>query len=136
MKQASPAVLGRALHGLKILVVDDDPDTCEILDAILTAHGAVTTTASDARTASMMTDAAPCDVVISDIAMPGEDGVALVGRLRRRHPDLSVIALSALSDQVAGRLALEGGFDAYLSKPTDANELIATIVRTRRLSRG
>lgn len=119
----------RALHGVRVLVVDDDPDTREILGAILEAFGADTTFASDVKTAAEVAGAARFDVVISDLAMPGEDGVSLVRRLRPRYPDLPFIALSAFSMEAAGKRALEGGFEAYLSKPTDVNELVATVAR-------
>lgn len=130
MAVASRAVR-RALHGVKVLVVDDDPDTREILGALLQAYGAEATFAVDAQTAAAMAGAAQLDVVISDIAMPGEDGISLVRRLRPRFPDLRFIALSAFSVEFAEKRALEGGFDAYLPKPTDVNELVATIARAR-----
>jgi CheY-like chemotaxis protein len=71
--------------------------------------------------------------VLSDIAMPGEDGYALIGRLRRRMPeeggDLPAVALTAYARDDDRARALAAGFDAHLAKPIDPPKLVACIVQ-------
>jgi PAS domain S-box-containing protein len=122
----------KSLSGLKILIVDDDPDTLEILSEILAGHGAEVAVASSAHDAmAEIAESAP-DVLVSDIAMPGEDGLSLVRRLSqyaasRDRPIIS-IAVTGLSAPQHQRLALEAGFEACLNKPLEPTRLIDYIV--------
>jgi PAS domain S-box-containing protein len=121
-----------SLTGLKILIVDDDPDTREILTEILGERGAVVAVASSASDAMAEIAEAVPDVVVSDIAMPGEDGLSLVRRLNQhaaiRDHRIVTIALTGLSAPEHQRLALEAGFEACLKKPLEPARLIEYIV--------
>ncbi len=122
----------RVLRGLKILIVDDDPDTREILSEILVEHGAEVAVASSANDAmAEITESAP-DVLVSDIAMPGEDGLSLVRRLSQyaasRRQRIISIAVTGLSAPQHQRLALEAGFEACLNKPLEPARLIDYII--------
>ena len=123
----------RDLLGLQVLVVDDDDDAREITTLMLESAGArVTQASSVAHAADMLADA-EVDVVVSDIAMPGTDGTALVPILRagalatRRRPRL--LALTAFASREDRAEALRAGFDAHLAKPVDASTLIAEVAR-------
>jgi CheY-like chemotaxis protein/two-component sensor histidine kinase len=130
----------RSLNGVRIPLVDDDPDTREILSEILAAHGAEVSVASSARDAMAEIDESAPDVLVSDIAMPGEDGLSLVRRLSQyaasRDHRVIRIAVTGLSAPQHRRLALEAGFEACLNKPLEPARLVEYIVNaTSRVSR-
>jgi signal transduction histidine kinase/CheY-like chemotaxis protein/putative methionine-R-sulfoxide reductase with GAF domain len=127
---------GAALAGVDVLVVDDDPDALELLRVILTAAGASVRSARSVAEALGLVDGRVPDVVVSDVEMPGEDGYALVRRLRQRprHEGggLPVVALTGYSGLRERIRALEAGFDMHITKPADPVELTAVLVRLVR----
>ena len=114
-----------------ILVVEDDPDARELMQAVLEQRGATVLTADSVAMAIELFDAQNPDVVVSDIAMPEEDGFALVKRLRARPPENGgekpIVALSAYAAKSDRVRALTAGFTHYLHKPVDFEELVSTI---------
>lgn len=127
----------RKLIGLGILVVDDEPDAREILEEVLTLGGATVKTAADAAEAlRILSDFTP-DVIISDLAMPGEDGLSLIRKIRARAPDrvasVPAIALTAYTRTEDRVQALNAGFQLHVPKPVDPTELVATIASLRTL---
>ena len=116
------------LRGLTLLVVDDDADAVEVLSTYLTACGAHVLFARSALGGLSYVDTAPrLDAVVTDLSMPGMDGVELVGSIRR-HPFLSrrtlpVIALTGFEESYLETEA----FDAYPRKPVDLDRLCTTI---------
>jgi signal transduction histidine kinase/PAS domain-containing protein len=128
--QVPPKVLAD-LSGLRALIVEDDPASATTLCAILERSGAeVRTTHSVAAALESLREGIP-DVLISDVAMPDDDGLALIravrGRLRIGAERLPAIALTAFHD-VDLRVALLGaGFQRFMTKPVDAHTL-ATVV--------
>jgi PAS domain S-box-containing protein len=120
------------LAGVKVLVVDDDPDAREVVSLALTQCGARTAVAASAQEAVQMIAAFGPDVVISDIAMPGEDGYSLVRKLHGMASDVDpvpVVALTGVAGADARRRALGAGFQHFVPKPVEVNEL-AAVVRT------
>jgi len=115
--------------GKSILLVDDDQDIRELLDAYLTRAGfAVRTTADGAGFREALTDQA-ADLVILDVMLPDEDGFSLC-RWVRQHPrqaHLPIIMLTASSDEADRVIGLELGADDYLGKPFSPRELLARI---------
>ncbi len=109
----------------RILIVDDHPDTLDMLSQACEANGAQVQTALSARAALELLTAQPPHVLITDIGLRGEDGVWLLGEVRRGHPTLPVIALTGRSPEDA----LAAGFDAVLLKPTDPWQLCDEIRR-------
>ena len=109
-----------SLTGHDILVVDDDDDTCELLRAILGVHGAEVTAAASVRDARIILDQSRPDVLITDLAMPGEDGFSLMEHCRHHAlPELRalpIVALTAYGTQQIEHRVLAAGFDAYLGK--------------------
>ncbi|PYN97338.1 MAG: hypothetical protein DMD91_18195 [Candidatus Rokuibacteriota bacterium] len=120
-----------SLVGLRIVVVDDDADTRGLLAVALRSHGAEVQAAASAPEAIDAALEMPADALISDISMPGEDGYALIRKLRAgegasgRIPAVALTALVRTEDQ---ERALAAGFQRYLAKPVDPAEL-ASIVR-------
>jgi CheY-like chemotaxis protein/anti-sigma regulatory factor (Ser/Thr protein kinase) len=121
----------RRLDGIRVLLVDDEASTSEAVQALLGSCGAVVRIASSAAEALGVLDEWKPDVLVSDIAMPGEDGYALIRKVRERHatrggriPAVALTAYAKIEDRVS---ILAAGFQMYLSKPADANELVAVV---------
>jgi len=132
----SPAPEGRdgppRLVGQTVLVVEDDADTRDLLRRILEAEAArVLTAASGSEAIAALAQAAPA-ALVCDIGMPGEDGFAVLRRLRARRRDLPAIALTAYAGPDDRERALAAGFQRHLAKPVDAAVLVAAIVALLR----
>jgi CheY-like chemotaxis protein len=117
--------------------VEDHSDSREALAELLRRLGADITTAESAREALAAVDREVPDVLISDIAMPGQDGFSLMLSLNqdaaKRPRTMVSIALTGLSDPQHARRAREAGFEICMVKPLDLNDLVANILR--RVSR-
>jgi signal transduction histidine kinase/ActR/RegA family two-component response regulator len=123
----------RALTGLRVLVVDDQPDAREAVSAVLEQCGASVSTAGDVADAIAVLDRARFDVAISDIGMPLRDGYSFIRDIRA-HPDaavarLPVLALTAYGGLEDQRRVLVAGFDAYVPKPVDAAHLVRAVAQ-------
>jgi CheY-like chemotaxis protein len=124
---------GPQLKHVRALVVDDDSDSRELLAQILrTAAAFVLTTGTTTEALGIMVAERP-DVVISDLGLPEEDGLALITRIRALpDPELArvpALACSAYARDVDRRHALAAGFSAYLVKPVDPRTLVDTVAR-------
>ena len=125
-----------ALDGLSVLVVDDDEDTREVVSAYLEAHHATVQTVASAADALVLLQREHFDVLLADVAMPGEDGYSLIRKLRAQPalqastiPAAALTAFARDEDRVA---ALEAGFQMHLAKPVDVGSLIAAVARLGR----
>jgi len=118
------------LTGVKVLVVDDDADTRELLGAFLGTAGAQVYQASNVSGALQLAREILPDVLISDIAMPDQDGYALLRELRSRSahsvPRVAIV-LTAQASRADRERALAAGFDRYVAKPFDPKVFIETI---------
>lgn len=116
-------------NGEHILVVDDDQGICELVGDYLAQNGFRVSTARDGRQMrSVLATAAPVDLVVLDLMLPGEDGLSLFRWLRAEvRPPLPVLMLTARSDDVDRIIGLEMGADDYLTKPFVPRELVARI---------
>jgi signal transduction histidine kinase len=115
------------LHGLTVLVVDDQQDSCELLAALFEREGARVVQCDSAESAlGVLTDVA-ANLLIADIAMPDIDGYELIRRVRATHPALPAIAVSAYARPQDRRRALSAGFDGYCAKPVEAAQLLRAI---------
>jgi two-component system, chemotaxis family, CheB/CheR fusion protein len=129
----APAPDRSRLAGLRVLVVEDDPDSRDILATMLVESGAEVATAESAREALAIIDARSPDVLVSDIGLPEMDGYALIGELRRRPTDrggsIPAVALTAYSEEGSRRQAIEAGFQEHLSKPADPQAFLTVVAR-------
>ena len=127
---ALPAV---DVRGLRVLLVDDDPDAREVIREFLIRGGAEVATAASAAEAFNRLDTDRPHVLLSDIAMPEEDGYSFVRRVRCLPPEaggaIPAIALSAYARDEDRRKSLEAGFQAHLAKPVEPQELLIAVAR-------
>lgn len=127
----------QAINGVKVLVVEDDADTREILSAVLrNAGGSIEAVDSAAEGLGRVADFHP-EVIVSDIGMPEMDGYEFIRRVRRTEGGdrIPAIALTALARDEDRAQALEVGFHTHLSKPVDMRVLIKTVRQLSALTR-
>lgn len=123
------------LSGLRLLLVDDDRDTLELLSAALTQRSAEVTAVSSAAAALEAIKNSRPDVLISDIAMPGEDGYQLITRVLALDvvPAIPSIAITAYAKEEDRERALAAGYQRYLAKPVELGEFIAAVAELARV---
>jgi signal transduction histidine kinase len=126
----------QSLRGISVLVVDDDTESREVVAAHLESRDADVVTAASAAEAMQMLKRRRVDVLISDIAMPEEDGYAFIRKLRAAAETASIpaAALTALARDEDRQRALNAGFQLHLAKPIDAASLVAAVASLGRLS--
>ena len=121
------------VRGLRVLLVDDDPDAREVIREFLIRGGADVATAASAAEAFIRLDEYRPHILVSDIAMPEEDGYSFVRRVRSLPREaggaLPAIALSAYAREEDRRKSLMAGFQAHLAKPVEPRELLSTLAR-------
>jgi len=115
------------MHGLTVLVVDDQRDSCELLAALFERHGARVVQCDSAESALGVLSDVEANLLIADIAMPDIDGYELIRRVRASHPSLPAIAVSAYARPQDRRRALSAGFDGYCAKPVEAPQLLRAV---------
>ncbi|HEX8338399.1 MAG TPA: response regulator [Pyrinomonadaceae bacterium] len=129
----SPPARPAALKGLRVLVVEDEADTRELIAFALTGAGAEVKTAARAQEAHDTLEGWTPDVLVSDIGMPDIDGYAFIGEVRRREADsggrLPAVALTAYASVEDRRRAISAGFQTHLAKPLDPAEIVAVVAR-------
>ena len=120
--------------GRHILVVDDDTRIRTLLQRFLTQNGYRVTMAADAAEARLHLRNFTFDLIVLDVMMPGEDGMALTASLRKTNdvPILLLTARGEAADRIAG---LESGADDYLAKPFEPRELLLRVAAIGRRAR-
>jgi two-component system CheB/CheR fusion protein len=120
------------LHGLRVLVLDDDPGTLEAILDVFRLSGAIVKAASSVAEALLAFEAFDPQVLVCDIAMPESDGYAFIRKLRARGPehggDTPALALTALSSPEDRRRALAAGYHDHMAKPVDIDRLRDVVV--------
>jgi signal transduction histidine kinase/CHASE1-domain containing sensor protein len=124
------------LSGVNVLLVDDDSDTLKLMTTALTRRQANVTAVSSAGEAIQAIQRRRPDVLVSDIAMPGEDGYGLIEKVRSLESDeaenIPAIAITAYAKDEDRERALSSGFQIYLAKPVEVTELISVVARAAR----
>jgi PAS domain S-box-containing protein len=127
---------GTALAGLRLLLVDDEPDTRDVLRVMLEVQGADVTVASSAGEAlDLLRRGQPADVLLADIGMPEQDGYALIEAVRALPTSDAIIPAVAVTAYVSTRdreRALGAGYGWHLAKPVDPDQLIAVVSAAAR----
>lgn len=123
----------QAVSPARLLVVDDDPDMLRLLSMRLNAAGYRVATAASAETALAQLEIERPQLVLSDVRLPGRDGLALFDEVHRRHPSLPVILLTAHGTIPDAVEATRRGVFTYLTKPYDGKELLERIAQALAL---
>ncbi|HEX7087945.1 MAG TPA: PAS domain S-box protein [Vicinamibacterales bacterium] len=129
--------VSQSLDGVRVLVVEDEPDTREFVRRLLDSHGAVVTEAATAGEALELYERTRPHVLISDVGLPEIDGYELLRLIRERvaaNGVIPAIALTAYAGSQDRMRALHAGYQAHLAKPVEPNELIATVATFRELT--
>jgi two-component system CheB/CheR fusion protein len=125
----APAHAG--VRGLRVLLVEDDPDTREVVAEILGQEGAEVRATASAQEGVDAFEAFRPDIIVSDLAMPGEDGYSFIAKVRAlgraAGGEVPAIALSALATDDEQRRAVAAGFQMHLGKPVDIDRLIGAV---------
>lgn len=124
------------VEGLRVLVLDDEPDARDLLQTLLESCKISVMTAATAADAFDIVRTMPLDVLLSDIAMPEEDGLSFIRRVRAlprdeggRIPAVALTAYARLEDRTT---ALRAGFNSHVAKPVEASELLAVLISISR----
>ena len=112
---------------MRVLVVEDHRDTCQMMTRLLSRWGYDVAAANTLEAGLAQLAKGPFDVILSDIALPDGTGYALISEVRRRGSDVMAIALSGYEYPEDVRLAKLTGFDYHLSKPCDCSQLRALL---------
>lgn len=120
-----------ALAGVRVLVVDDEADTRELMASVLAEGEATVATAASAAEALALLQELRPDVLVSDIGMPGEDGYSLIRRVRALAPEAGgrtpAVALTAYARAEDRTRAMAAGFNVHVAKPIEPAELMVTV---------
>jgi signal transduction histidine kinase/ActR/RegA family two-component response regulator len=132
LEEVSPTAITNqtSLAGVKVLLVDDDVDTLQILGVMLSDCKAQVHTATSVTEGLAALEWFEPDVLVSDLAMPGEDGYALIRKLRDSeidNPQVPAVALTSYVRVEDRARALSAGFNMFVAKPVQPDELIAAI---------
>lgn len=123
----------KSLAGVRILVVDDEPDLREVLCDEFALAGANVSTAENGRKALEMLEQMSFDAVVSDIRMPGGNGVELLENIRKKNPAKPTVILMTGYADLSLEEALHKGADAMFNKPCDLDDVVVAIERSLKL---
>jgi PAS domain S-box-containing protein len=141
--EATVAPIGSAterLDGLRVLVVEDEPDARELVERVLSESGCRVTAVESAESALEKIAEDPPQLLISDIGLPEQDGYTLMERVRRLEQGdirtLPGIALTAFARGEDRARALRAGYQAHIAKPVDPSDLLATVASFAQIAMG
>jgi PAS domain S-box-containing protein len=125
---------GQSLAGVRVLLVDDAPDLLSLTSFILQQAGATVQTAANAAEALQQFSAFCPEILLSDIAMPGQNGCELLRQVRLLYPEAQIpaIAFTAYANETYRRDSLQAGFQEHLIKPVEPEELVRVILQVLR----
>jgi CheY-like chemotaxis protein len=118
------------LDGIRVLIVDDEPDAREIMAHELSGCGAVVSQAGSVSDALEILEGDVVDVLLADIAMPDEDGYSLIRKIRASHGPMAAIPAAAVTAHARDderQQALAAGFHLHLAKPIEPDQLARTV---------
>jgi CheY-like chemotaxis protein len=128
-KAASREVPSNSLSGLRLLLVEDDHDAREALQAILSSYGASVVAVEDGVSAEESALRNSFDVLVTDIGLPDISGSDLLERLRRKGHVLPAVAVTAFATLDERHQLLAQGFEAHVAKPVDPDRLVRSVAR-------
>jgi PAS domain S-box-containing protein len=128
-----------SLHGVRVVIIDDEPDARDLLKAVLTQAGALVEVAASASEGYSLVQRSPPDVLVSDLGMPDIDGYTLIRRIRLldeaqggRVPALALSAYTRIEDRAK---ALASGFTRHVGKPVNPDDLVVAVAELASFSK-
>ncbi|MBH8562666.1 PAS domain-containing protein [Nostoc sp. CENA67] len=124
-----------ALNGVRVLIVDDEPEIRELFTTVLEVYGVEVTTVTSAKEAlsALMANSSGYDILLSDIGMPEENGYTLIRQVRALSPEaggeIPAAALTAYAREEEYKEALAAGFQMHLAKPVEAKQLLFVVAK-------
>jgi CheY-like chemotaxis protein len=115
------------LDGTSVVVVDDEPDSREVVGTLLEGNGARVFQCPDAASAILHVQSSRVDLLVADLAMPEMDGYELIRQVRSFNPDVPAVAVSAYARFEDRAKALGAGYTGYCAKPIDTSELMRVV---------
>jgi PAS domain S-box-containing protein len=131
----TPEPRGTALAGLRVLLVDDEFDTREVLRVLLEVQGAIVISAASAGEALDLLRRHPTDVLLADIGMPEQDGYALIEAVRALPTTEAIVPAVAVTAYVSSRdraRAFKAGYGWHVAKPVEPDQLVAAVTAAAR----
>lgn len=116
-----------SMDGTRVLLIDDEPGILETLSQILADEGYVVVSAPEGEDALEIADVFPPDVVVTDLRLPGLDGIATVARIRTHLPQVDAVLISGYLSSTLRVAAVRVGFRAILEKPVNVRQLLAAL---------
>lgn len=110
-----------------LLIVDDEKNVCRLIEKIFTNEGLITHKAFSGESALKLIDSTRVDIVISDMKMPGMDGITLLKKIKDIDPSIKVIMITAFATVETAVEALKIGASDYITKPFDIHEVISCV---------
>jgi PAS domain S-box-containing protein len=133
-----PRYAPASLHGVRVLVVDDEPDARDLVRRVLEEYDASVVTAETGREAIERVRSEPPDLLICDIGMPDEDGYSVIRQVRALPPErggkMPALALTAYARPEDRDRSLEAGFDGHVTKPVQASELVGMVAQVAHVA--
>jgi CheY-like chemotaxis protein len=125
--------MSEELKGIRVLVVEDDDDTRDLLRVLLETEGSIVTATASVQEALSAYDRSVPQVIVADIGMPDYNGYTLIGRVRARDRErggniVPAIALTAYTTATDRDTTLSAGFQVHMPKPFEPNHLISVII--------
>jgi len=114
-------------NGARLLIVDDDPGIRDVVSEFLSRHGYHVDTAADGKEMEQALGRAAYDLIVLDVMMPGEDGLAICRRISAQPGGPAIIMMSAMGEETDRIVGLELGADDYVPKPCNPRELLARV---------
>jgi len=118
---------------IRILVIDDEKETCQLLKEFLTKKGYDVATVSEADKVIEIVKTSHPQLVLLDIRMPQKDGITLLKEIKEIDKEIGVIMVTAVRDEATAKKSLELGADGYITKPIDLNYLETNVLVKRLL---
>lgn len=126
---AARSTTSGARSAIRVLVVDDEPAACRLLSVILAPPTFRCVTANSGEDALCTLEKEPVDAIISDLCMPGMDGLELLSKARKRRPHAAFLVTTGVDDVEVGVQAMRSGADDYLVKPLQESAVVACLER-------
>ncbi|HET7481851.1 MAG TPA: HD domain-containing phosphohydrolase [Actinomycetota bacterium] len=132
MLEPLPTTAPDALSAGSILVVDDEPSVLRSLARLLSHHGYSCATATSAAEARGLLHGEAFDLILSDVNMPGENGLELLEGISQTYADIATVMVTAMDDRKLAESALQMGAYGYVIKPFEANEILIAVSNALR----